>query len=174
MEWDECKNHNQRGYTRVTKKQFINLSMKIEERQLLRRYFIMNSRFSVGILATFGLVSTPYAYEYVVESEVTYDNGSIIRVIEYGPDDEIGIWFFDGEQLVLVDPDGNTVASCDRTLPGNEVFGEYGGSAVNIDGTRVQYAGVDRMSLAGFSVDCLTGEADVIGAFVPTYTDPAG
>ena len=134
----------------------------------------MNSRFSVGILATFGLVSTPYAYEYVVESEVTYDNGSIIRVIEYGPDDEIGIWFFDGEQLVLVDPDGNTVASCDRTLPGNEVFGEYGGSAVNIDGTRVQYAGVDRMSLAGFSVDCLTGEADVIGAFVPTYTDPAG
>ena len=136
----------------------------------------MNSRFSlVGLLlAGTGVVSTASAYEYTVENEVIFGSGSIIRVIEYGPDDRIGVWVFEGETLSLIGPDGGTVATCDRTLPGDEIFGEYGGNAINIDGTKVQYVGVDGQSLAGWSIDCLTGEVDRVGGFIPTYTDPAG
>ena len=106
-------------------------------------------------------------------NEVIFDN-SIIRVIEFGEDETIGIWLLEDEELVLRDQAGDVIAICDRTLPGDEAFSEFGGSAVNIDGTRVQYAGIDGRSLAGWSVDCLTGDEQVVGGFIPTFTAPDG
>ena len=132
------------------------------------------NRFAGLLLAGVSFSHVGVAYEYMVENEVVFNSGSIIRVIEYGADRKIGVWVFAGETLSLIGPNGATIATCDRQLPGNEVFGEYGGNAVNIDGTRVQYAGVDGQSLAGWSVDCLTGDVQQVGGFIPTYTDPSG
>jgi len=135
----------------------------------------MNRIFKVSAVAA-ALTLTPLAsaYEFIVEDEVYFTSGSIIKVIEYGDNNDIGVWLLEGEQLVLRGPGGGVVATCSRDIPGGEVFGEYGGNAVNIDGTKVQYAGVDGQSLAGWSIDCLTNEVDEVGGFIPTYTHPEG
>ena len=113
------------------------------------------------------------AYDFEVVGEVEYP-GPIIRVVEWGEDNRIGVWVYFDEGLELHDENGVVIARCSTIIPENDIFGEYGGASVRIDGTTVQYAGIDGTSLAGYSIDCLTGEFEVIGSFIPTFNQPDG
>lgn len=133
---------------------------------------LLKSGIASGLLA---VSSIGFAYQFEVLEESYLQGGSIIKLVEYGAEDKVGVWLMESEDLVLIDADtGNYVARCDRTVDANEVFGEYGGNAVNIDGYRVQYSGVEGNSLAGWAMNCFTGEVERIGNYIPTYTDPDG
>lgn len=133
------------------------------------------NKFIGGITAAASvLVATNVAaYDFDVVEEVDYP-GPIIRVVEWGADNRIGVWVYFDEGLVLHDEKGAEIARCDTIIPADDIFGEYGGSSVNIEGTKVQYAGVDGTSLAGYSIDCVTGEFETIGGFIPTFNHPDG
>lgn len=136
----------------------------------------MNSYLKVAVAAvSLSATSVATAYKFEVLQETVLTGGSIIRLVEYGPQNNVGIWLLEDEDLVLIDAEtGARVATCDRTVPGDEIFGEYGGNAINIDGVNVQYSGIDGTSLAGWTMNCLTGEVQRVGNFIPTFTQPDG
>lgn len=126
-----------------------------------------------GVVLTASSVASAYKFEVLEESIIS--GGSIIKLVEYGAENNVGIWLLEEEDLVLIDADSvERVARCERSVPGDEVFGEYGGNAINIDGVNVQYSGVDGTSLAGWSMNCLTGEIQRVGNYIPTFTHPDG